>query len=274
MAVQASEPWSFREKEKEAAILLVAFGTSTKARETYGHFEGLVRREFPGYEIRWAYTAESIRERLMREEGVKLYGVQEALIALRRDGYRKVAMQSLHVIPGWEFHRMLEQAQVEGVRVEVGLPLLSHHGDYERIVEALRDEFPSPEWGCAVLVVHGTRHPAMACYAALDRLLRDRYDNVFVGAMEGYPTREGVMRMVKAHKGKRVRFIPFMFVAGEHILNGVMGDQEVDGKKTWKMVVAESGITPYCSMKGLGFNEGIVEVYLEHLRGALRDLEN
>ncbi|MGO8761626.1 MAG: hypothetical protein ACLP2P_10365 [Desulfobaccales bacterium] len=39
------------------AIVLAAFGTSTEAFETYGHFEQKVRERFPGHEIRWAFTS-------------------------------------------------------------------------------------------------------------------------------------------------------------------------------------------------------------------------
>ena len=39
------------------AIVLVAFGTSTKAFDTYKHFEAKVRERFPEHDIRWAYTS-------------------------------------------------------------------------------------------------------------------------------------------------------------------------------------------------------------------------
>ena len=54
------------------AIVLVAFGTSTKAFATYHHFEEKVKARFPDYDIRWAFTSVKIRHKLAQEKAQRL----------------------------------------------------------------------------------------------------------------------------------------------------------------------------------------------------------
>jgi sirohydrochlorin cobaltochelatase len=63
--------------------------------------------------------------------------------------------------------------------------------------------------------------------------------------------------------------MPFMFVAGEHVAKDMLGDDQA----SWKSELLKQkayrleGIT-----KGLGYQDGIVNIYLDHLDRALKSL--
>ncbi|MDH5297494.1 MAG: hypothetical protein OEV91_00560, partial [Desulfobulbaceae bacterium] len=64
----AANGWAMtRTLKKEPAIVIVAFGTTTKAQVTYDFFEEQLRRELPEpfkrLKIVWAFTSEIVRER-------------------------------------------------------------------------------------------------------------------------------------------------------------------------------------------------------------------
>ncbi len=55
-------------KSEKKAILLVAFGTSVpEARKVFERIDEQTRKEFPGVEVRWAFTSKIIRAKLAKE---------------------------------------------------------------------------------------------------------------------------------------------------------------------------------------------------------------
>ena len=241
------------------AIVLAAFGTSTEAFDTYGHFEQKVRERFPGYEIRWAFTSHKVRHKLAQEKGQQLNDLPTTLKALKAAGFNRVAVQSLHIVPGeeWDKKVVQESRKIPGLKVALGKPLLSSKQDQERVLQALAQTFPKDLTATAVvLVAHGSPSPeGTAAYLAFNRLLRSRYphQNVFLGTVEGKPTREETLEAVKQSKAAGVVLMPFLFVAGEHVANDILGDKP----ESWKSELLKQrayrieGIT-----KGLGYRGG------------------
>ncbi|MDH5299419.1 MAG: sirohydrochlorin cobaltochelatase, partial [Desulfobulbaceae bacterium] len=133
---------------------------------------------------------------------------------------------------------------------------------------------------------HGTPETfsgANAAYLGLDRYLSRQYPNVVAGGVDGVLTRDQALTAVKASPKKRVRLIPFMYVAGDHIMNDIMGDEpEKDGTLPWALDLKRAGMevetlyTEYKGeryFKGLGFNEAINHRYIEQLVESLKRLE-
>jgi sirohydrochlorin cobaltochelatase len=258
------------------AIVLAAFGTSTKAFDTYSHFEQTAKARFPGYEIRWAFTSNKVRHKLAREKGRQLDDLPTTLRALKAAGFTRVAVQSLHIVPGeeWDKKVVQESRKIPGLKVALGKPLLSSRQDQERVLEALARTFPRDLQSTAVLLVaHGSPSPeGTATYLAFNRLLRARYPHqpVFLGTVGGKPTRAETLKAVKQSQATGVVLIPFLFVAGEHVANDILGDNP----QSWKSELLKQrayrleGIT-----RGLGYLEGVVNIYLDHLDQALKTLE-
>jgi sirohydrochlorin cobaltochelatase len=257
------------------AIVLAAFGTSSAAFDTYGHFEPKVRERFPGYEIRWAFTSRKVRHKLAQEKGTQLKDLATTLRELKAAGFTRVAIQSLHIVPGEEWDKKIVQVsrEIPGLKVALGKPLLNSKHDQEQVLNALAQTFPKDLTTTAVvLVAHGSPSPeGTATYLAFSRLLRARYPHqkVFLGTVGGKPTKEEAFEAVKQANPVSVVLMPFMFVAGEHVAKDMLGDDP----ESWKSELLKQkayhieGIT-----KGLGYQDGIIAIYLDHLAQALNSL--
>jgi len=255
------------------AIVLAAFGTTTEAFDTYNQFETKVRERFPDYEIRWAFTSHKVRLKVAKEKGKQLNDLATTLRELKAAGYSGVAIQSLHIVPGEEWDKKVVQISrdIPGLKVALGKPLLSSKEDQERVLQTVAQTFPKDLKDTAVvLMAHGSPVPeGEKAYVAFDRLLRSRYQNVFLGAVEHQPAKEDAFEAVKKANPAVVVLMPFMFVAGEHVAKDMLGDDpeswksELLKQKTYRI----EGIR-----KGLGYQDGIIAIYLDHLAQALKSL--
>ena len=126
------------------AIVLAAFGTTTAAFDTYNHFEQKVKERFPGYEIRWAFTSHKVRHKLAQEKGQQLNDLPTTLRDLKAAGFNRVAVQSLHLVPGEEWDKKVVQVSrdIPGLKVALGKPLLSSEEDQERTLRIVAQTFP------------------------------------------------------------------------------------------------------------------------------------
>lgn len=248
---------------KKTALVLTAFGTSTAARDTYAFFETRVRERFPNHDILWAYTSHTLRLKMARE-GLSWQSPAELLGALQGKGYRKAVLQSLHIVPGKEFEKIAAAARQASLPVAAGMPLLTSRHDCEGVVDALSEDMATPADAVTVVVGHGTAHAgANTMYRLFQACLKKRYpDSVRLSMVEGEPSWEVALDVIRRRSVKKVRFVPLMFVAGDHMVNDVLG--EID---SWAAQLA--GYTVEAQTKGLGFNERVVQIYCEHLQEAL-----
>lgn len=255
------------------AIVLTAFGTSTAAAETYKHIETRVRERFPGYEIRWAFTSQKIRQKLRREGGQELQDLRKTLQELKAAGVTRVAVQSLHVVPGKEWKEMVrESRQVPGLKVALGKPLLSSEADRHQVLKELARTFPADlQKNAVVLVGHGSPEPeGESAYKDLEGMVRRDFpgQNVFLGVIEGEPGPRPALEAVKRSAAEAVYFVPLMVVSGDHMLNDILGDSP----ESWKSRLLAHRPYRIESLPGLGYQNGAVEIFLQHLETALKQL--
>ena len=168
--------------QDDLAIILVAYGSlSTQAWTTYDKIKATYELEFPDSKIEIAFTAGFIRRRLEKEgdEGVFFQSPLTALARLQDSGCKDVVVQSLHVVPGGEFHQVA--SLVRGLRsvggkfgfqnLVIGMPLLASREDYLKASSALKPHLfarpRDPGEVAVVLVGHGTDHPADSAYARM-----------------------------------------------------------------------------------------------------------
>ena len=135
----------------KCAILLVAFGaTGQQAQGALRDFDAQVRAAFPDKPVRWAYTSLLLRERLAQARQ-KSDSVLKALRRLQFEGFRQVAVQALHSIPGDEHGEVRavldEVAATSALRVQLGAPLLNDAADIEEAARAVwqAEEAAQPE---------------------------------------------------------------------------------------------------------------------------------
>ena len=274
MFLLLSTPWTLNAASTgKPAIVLAAFGTTTEAFDTYKHFEEKVKARFPDYEIRWAFTSHKVRHKVAQEKGQQLNDLGTTLRELKAAGFTRVVIQSLHIVPGEEWEKKIVEVsrEIPGLKVALGKPLLSSKQDQEQTLRTVAQTFPKDLKDTAVvLMAHGSPAPkGEKAYLAFERLLRARYQNVFLGTVEGKPTKEEAFEAVKKSNVATVVLMPFMFVAGEHVAKDMLGDDPA----SWKSELLKQkayhieGIT-----KGLGYQDGIVDIYLDHLAQAIKGL--
>ncbi|MFC1513217.1 sirohydrochlorin cobaltochelatase [Thermodesulfobacteriota bacterium] len=284
--------------KKEPALVIAAFGTTTKARVTYEFFDAQLRKELPAQyrnlKIVWAFTSEIVRERVnarFKKAGSdeRYLSLPQVLANLENEGYRKVAVQSLHIFPGQEFEDMereIEAFRTIGLRIEYGGTLLHEWPWLFETVSLLEKQFLVADEGVNVLVAHGTPESfpgSNSTYLGLDRYLSHKYPNVVAGGVDGVLTREQALDAVKESPLKRARLIPFMYVAGDHIMNDIMGEEpDKDGELSWALELKRAGVkvdTVYTDykgercFKGLGFYNEINSRYIEQLVESLKRLK-
>ncbi|HRD15840.1 MAG TPA: sirohydrochlorin cobaltochelatase [Methanothrix soehngenii] len=277
-----------RPAKEDPAILLVVFGTSyPEAQAAYENIERVYREEFPQAEVRIAFTSDYIRRKLLDRDNVTIDNPLTALAHLNDEGYTDVVVQSLHVIPGEEFHDLANIVEsVRGIEGKFGFrnlvlgePLLMNFVDYRNVSRALASQFEQNTTGtertphssprdagqmAVIYMGHGTEHSANSAYSQMANILAEDHENVFLGTVEGYPGYDEVLASLNESGVKKARLIPFMVVAGDHALNDLTGNES----ESWKSMLEKEGFEIDYNLLGMGENDGIVEIFVGHTKEA------
>ncbi|MBE9547146.1 MAG: sirohydrochlorin cobaltochelatase [Proteobacteria bacterium] len=248
-------------------IVITAFGTTTKAVDTYDYMDAKIRESFSDHEIKWSYTSKMVRNLVKKKQKIELKSTKEVLTELEDEGYNQAVVQSLHVLCGTEFHRLINETKQCRIRTSIGLPLLSSLADYSALITGIGNIFSTPGNDEAVVLVgHGTEHPVWSSYIALEYLLQKEYgSNIYVGVVEGENSCDRIVQAVKGRGIKSVLLVPFMIVAGVHFKEDLIGDSE----DSWKSRFEREGIEVRAVDKGLGYYPFIVDIFIDHIKQAL-----
>jgi len=192
--------------QDKSAILLVAYGSlSQRALETYDRIISAYRKEFSQSSVNLAFTSNFIRRRLSERNGVVYPSPLMALADLQDQGFKRIVVQSLQVVPGSEFHQTASIISGLGIirgkfgfeGLEIGMPLLSGIDDCRSVSAALGAELgmlnkekqasgqvadsngECCEHEAVVLMGHGTTHMAESAYSQMAAILEKDYGNVF-----------------------------------------------------------------------------------------------
>ena len=263
----------FAAEEAKPVILVVSFGTSyNDSRDaTIGAIEAAIQAAYPDYEVRRAFTAQTIIDKLAERDGLEIDNVQQAMDRLAADGVRRVIVQPTHIMNGYEYDDMVAEVTAYAEQFDflaIGEPLLTGEADYEYVVEALLADNPHvAEEGAAIVYMgHGTEHYANASYSELEYMMHaSGYENAFVGTVEGYPGLDEVIAKLDACGAQKVALYPLMVVAGDHANNDMAGDEE----DSWKTILTEAGFEVTCVLEGMGQNPAICQRYVEHVQAAM-----
>jgi len=260
-------------EEVKPVILVVSFGTSYNDNRdlSIGGVEEAIQAAYPEWEVRRAFTAQTVIDILDERDAIDTDNVVEAMDKLVADGVKKVVIQPTHVMNGAEYDDVMAEIAPYADKFEgfaVGAPLLTSVEDYEAVTEALLAENENAGSADTAIVYmgHGTHHFANATYSQAQLVMQAAgYENVFVGTVEGFPALENVMANVTAYGAEKVVLYPFMVVAGDHASNDMAGDEE----DSWKTAFANAGFEVECVLEGLGQNAGVQAIYVEHVQVAM-----
>lgn len=265
-------------KVEKTGILLVSFGSSyPETRTSFQHIEEKVKIAFPNQEIRWAFTSKIIRKKL-RSRGEIIDSPVEALAKMGEEGFTKVAVQSLHVIPGEEYGNLKKTVEAfsgmpKGIdQVKLGKPLLFHQKDIEKLGDALLQNLPKDiaEGDVIVFMGHGTHHAANVYYPGMQYYLWQKNPNVYLATVEGYPELNQVIEKLETRKVNKIYLLPFMTIAGDHARNDMAGEE----KESWKSVLEAKDYKVEVVLRGMADQDEVVGIWIEHLKEVLTELKS
>ena len=266
---------------RKTGMLLVPYGSaSPRAMATYEKILALYRKDYPGMPVLLAFTSRLMIKRLQEREGIAIPNIEEGLGKLSCQGCKQVVVQSLQIVPGGEFHRLVSLSREyekkdadpeKRLKITIGLPLLSGLEDCRRVSKNLPDLWNDiePKKEAVLLAGHGTGHPADAIYSQMAQVLKKDYGMVLLGTIEGFPALLEMIDELKATGVQKVRLRPFLLVAGGHAENDISGP----APDSWKSTLEREGIEVDFHLSALGEIEGIVQILKEHSLKALEEME-
>ncbi|MGN0677058.1 MAG: sirohydrochlorin cobaltochelatase, partial [Ruminococcus sp.] len=260
----------------ENELLVLSFGTSfnDNRRLTIGAIENDIEKAFPDYSVRRGFTSNIIIDHVKKRDGVSIDDINESLQRAVDNGVKNLVVQPTHLMNGIEYDELVGKVADYADsfdKISIGEPLLTSDEDFKEVEKAITEwtsEYDDGETAICFMG-HGTEAESNAVYTKMqDMLTADGYRNYFIGTVEASPTLDDVMKSVKAGNYKRVVLQPLMVVAGDHANNDMAGDEE----DSWKSAFEKEGYKVECLIRGLGENERIRNLYVNHAKKAVESL--
>ncbi len=266
-------------------LLAVSFGTSyagSRERDIYG-IEKALEEAFPDWSVRRAFTSGMIIKHILKDEGIKIDNVEDALKRAAENGVEYLVIQPTHLVNGHEYDKVtstIDEYSSHFKAVAIATPLLGEasedpeglNADKEAVAKAVVKAAAVAEDTALVLMGHGTYHEAKISYTQMRAQMRALgFSNVFVGTVEGDPENtacEEVIKLVAQAGFKKVVLRPLMVVAGDHA-NNDMADRE--DPESWISRFISSGLFEEVKtqVEGLGCLKDIQSIYVQHAKAAM-----
>lgn len=245
-------------------IIIIAFGTTTKAKTTYDHLQKKLETLLPGREILWAYSSRKITKTLQNNDET-IQSPTEVLTALAQKGHTEATVQSLHLFPGTEFHGLFNVTSKSSLQCNTGLPLLTSPYDYQEITNLLAATITSRPDRAILILGHGTTHPSWTGYYSLEKILRQRFGNrIYVGVVEQFPDSTHLVDEISDSNYDDVTIIPFFLIAGMHYRRDIIAEN----KDSWLSRLTEKNMNVEVIESGLGMLPGLEKLLVQHINEA------
>ena len=257
----------------EKELLVLSFGTSfnDSRRLTIGAIEDSLEEAFPDYSVRRGFTANIVIDHINRRDGFLIDDVEASLKRAESNSVKTLVVQPTHLMNGFEYSDLIKEVGNHADsfdKVVFGEPLLTSDEDFKRVEQAIVDWTKEYDDGKTAICFmgHGTEAESNGVYQKMQNLLAaDGHTNYFIGTVEATPTLDDVIASMKKGGYERVILEPLMVVAGDHAHNDMAGDEE----DSWKSVFEAEGYKVECLMRGLGENEAIRQIYIDHAKDAI-----
>lgn len=259
----------------ENELLVLSFGTSfnDSRRLTIGAIENDIEKAFPDYSVRRGFTSNIIIDHVKNRDGISIDDIDESLRRAVDNGVKNLVVQPTHLMNGIEYDELsgkIADYSDAFEKVAIGEPLLTSDEDFKKVEKAITEWTSQYDDGETAICFmgHGTEAESNQVYTKMqDMLTADGYKNYFIGTVEASPTLDDVKNAIKAGNYKRVILQPLMVVAGDHANNDMAGDED-----SWKTAFENEGYEVECLLRGLGENEAIRKIYVEHAESAVDSL--
>lgn len=277
IGVRVAENAEMKDLANKDAIVVMSFGTTyTDSRKAaIDKTVADIQAAHPDTKVVLAFTSHIIVDRIQQKEGIKIPTPEEALAALKDEGYTRVALTTLDIIPGMEyaydtaifdFYKHQFKKMTLGTTLMYWMGQEKQHDDVTEALTAMKSEFPKLSKRDAVLLMdHGTPHPSNAYYSVMQARLKEMgLDNAYIYTVEGWPSLETVIPELKAKGIKNVTLIPMMMVAGDHANNDMAGSDP----DSHKSILEKEGFHVSAYIHGLGENENVRKLFVERANEA------
>lgn len=278
------------QKKNNKVILLVAFGSTWQ--QAFDAFDATVeayKSSFPGYDVFLSFSSAICINRAAAGENAadgaevrNYFAPPFWLTAFAQKGvmYSEIVIQSLQVIPGEEYGRVinyikdfannangdLDDDYLANVNLKLGVPLLQDPDkDVPNVARTLNNLYKSQAANDVVAFMgHGNpdeydTYKANVRYVQLEEALQSINPHYFVGTvdmMENFKPHVYERMKEAGLSGKKVYLHPLMSIDGDHGHNDMAGDdipEKFDGKSyTFADLMAEAneeGEVEDCSWK-------------------------
>ena len=267
--------------ENRDAIVVMSFGTTYKdtRAKTIDATVAAIQAAHPNTKVVTAFTSHIIIDRIKAKEGITYPTPEEALDQLKEEGYTRVALTSLDIIPGMEYAydtAVFNLYKDNFKKITMGEPLMYWMGQEEQrddvldFVNALKYELKDAKLAkdeAVLFMAHGTPHPANAYYPVINsrfHLTTPPMRNAYVYTVEGWPSLNEAIHRLKRKGFKKVLLVPIMMVAGDHANNDMAGD-EPDSHKS---ILEKEGFKVRAYLHGLGENPEIRKLFVARVNEA------
>lgn len=254
------------------AVVVISFGTAVKkARKSIENIENLIKNGMRGYDFYRAFTSQVVIDKIKKTEGEEIFNTEGVFEYLKQQKYDEVLCQSTHVLNGLEYSKMcgfIEKFKNDFENIYIGKPLLTDENNYKSCVLILDRFMPKLKSDEAfVFMGHGSIHFSNSAYSQLENMFRSfGRENVYVGTVEGFPSVDYILKRLELKKISKVYIMPFMIVAGEHVLNDLAGASA----DSWKSVLNKNGFETEVIFKSLGDFEEIGNLFLNSAKSAVK----
>ncbi|MCR4613389.1 MAG: sirohydrochlorin cobaltochelatase [Bacteroidaceae bacterium] len=267
------------EKTKNKVILLVAFGSTWQ--QAYDAFD-LTRKEyqkaFPDYDVFLSFSSAICINRAAAGENTAKRNFYEPMYWLEAFGrvqYSEIIVQSMQVIPGEEFSRVVNAMKDFGNNklgdlddkymskfafdeegnpgenvLKLGMPLMYTEDDTKTLATELDKNFSKyASMGAVLFMGHGNpdeydTYKANVRYTQLETALQIKNPNYFVGTVDMADNfKVQVNNRMKAAgfaANGKVFCAPLMSIAGDHAHNDMAGDDDAWAEEMATQVEGEA----------------------------------
>ena len=281
-------------KTTDKALLLISFGSTWDApQKSFKNIQERFKKQFPDRDLYFAFTSEICMTRCA-QKGWNYYAPDFYLEALGAAGYKDIAVQSLHVVPGEEFLRVKnyikdfrnngDHPEFAKTTIYLAGPLLESEEDCETVAAELHKVYGSEVAAGKLVSFMGHGNPegldygnGNSRYPMMEKALQKLSPNYFVATvdMEGNLVEDLIARIKESGKTSGTMLLhPLMSIAGDHANNDLKGgvDENKPEEESWRYEMNKAGFTctlKDCTVKGLADYPGIVNVWVSHMTKAL-----
>lgn len=225
------------------AIVVISFGSSVKsAREQLGKVEEYMGEVHKDRILYSSYTSAFIRKKL-QASGEMILSPEEILEKLWREGYTDVLIKPTHIIPGIEYEKLVKVAEKYKdcfEKLTLDGPLIETGEDILRVCKTIAKLYPLEEDEALLFMGHGTQHVSNFIYPSIQVGFRTLgLDHIYMATVEGWPSLEDAICQIKQSDRKKIYLAPFLLIAGEHVMNDMIGEQE----ESWKNILEREGFS-------------------------------